>query len=497
MVFNLVRSEGVPALAYSPNDVSVPLQCTLKMLNSDTQFAVFLELSISINGIDGKQLFTLRYEGDNLIPGKTSLGNANISLPDRLLHIARQGQPQYQTLSLALKAPCSVWFPRSLGHRVSSLDTGSHELVTLAKARKIHILFDTKWLGKDNFARLQSTVKCSQQLVGFSVLPQFALLYQQVDWSIPNFVQDTKSETYVPVEDLASEALPSIEDAVGGAPPVEDVTHDAPPPYAQVTSKRPRDTRTSLTPDSPLPKRLLQDPTCAPSPTKRATSTASSTATVPVDLFQERVISAVEKVLPDLLRAQLPTLLQDLPGILVGPSPSPSLSPTPHSSQIVNAHTQHRRTSSPKPTLAALLKAAISKHTKIHVQRVFTGALDQAFEQATELHNSANVEFEEYVGDTRHEFATIKEDHVASLNEEFNGKLEEFKERLVEEKDELEEWVKEHIEGVVLQTLDRVNMVKNRVWCGCERLHCAEDEQSGLEQRRRAMSLPLSKSEGR
>jgi hypothetical protein len=505
MVLNLVRNQGVPALAYAVNDVSVLWPCSLKILHSDAQFVVSLGHSISIHGHDDEQLFTLRYEGDNLMPGKASLGSVGISLSDGLLqNIARHGQPRPRTLSLTLKAPCSVWYPHNLGNGVSSLQTRFHDFSIMAKATEVHILFDINWLGKNNLAQLQSVVEGSRQLTGIPVIAQFARSYQQADWSILNF-QDAKFEAYVPNEDEASEAVPSIEDAL----------HDAPPPYVHVSSKRPRSSRfpswlqyrhianvcflarTSLTPDSPLPKRLLQDTTCVPSPTERATSavspgsksTASSTATVQVDVFQDIVTSAVEKVLPEMLRAQLPSILQDLlPGLLAGPSPSPSSSPTPRSSQIANAPIKHQPASSHKPTPAAVFRAVISTHTQTHLQRILTDALDQAHDQATELHDSAGVEFDEYLADTRLDFATLKEEHIAAFNEDCNEKLEEFKERLVEEKEEAEEEVEEHAEKMVLMARDKLNM---EVWCRCKSHHCAREKKNEVEQGRRAMSLPL------
>jgi len=249
MVLSLVRNEGVPALAYSADDVSVLWPCSLKILHSEAQFMVSLGHSISIHGVDDKQLITLRYEGDNLMPSKTSLGNVRISLPDTSLQIiARHGKPRPRTLSLTLKAPCSVWFPRSLGNGVSNLHTGFHKLLTLARATEVRILFDTNWLGKINLARLQSVVEGSRQLTGVPVIPQFARSYQQIDWSVFNTIQDTESGEYLPIKDLASEALPSIEDTVAGvagAPPIEDFIHDAPPSYAQVSSKRSRNSKSS------------------------------------------------------------------------------------------------------------------------------------------------------------------------------------------------------------------------------------------------------------
>ncbi|CAA9959442.1 hypothetical protein PTMSG1_02860 [Pyrenophora teres f. maculata] len=446
------------------------------MLHSDTQFVVSLGHSISIHGVDDKQLFTLRYQGDNLMLGKTSLRDVAIPLPEGSLDmIARQGQPRPRTLLLSLKAPCSVWYPHSLGNEVYSLHTSIAELLTLARATEVRILFDINWLGKNNLARLQSVVEGSQQLTGVPVIPQFACLYQQVDWSVLDSVQDAKSGAYLSTED---EAVPSIEDAL----------LDAPPSYAHVSGKRSRKTRTSSTPNSPPPKRLLQDPTCAPSPPERAKSMASSTATVQVDVFQDIVTSAVEKVLPDLLRTQLPSILQDLlPGMLTGLSPSPSLSPTPCSSHIVNALTQHRRTSSHNPTPAAVVRAAISTHTKTHLQELLTDAL----EQASELHNSARNEFEDDLVDIKLEMATLKEDHIAAFNEECNEKLAELKERLAEDEDETEVAAKEYSDEIVLRTWDKLNMMEKGVRCRCKCRYGLKNKQVKLEQGTRAMSLPL------
>lgn len=240
MVLNLVRKEGVRALAYAVNDASVLSTCSLKILYSDAQFALSLGHSVTIPGVDGEQLLTLRYEGDNLVPGQTSLRNVAIPLPDESLHaIARHGQPRPRTLSLTLKAPCSLWYPRILGNRVSGLQISSPNLLTLARATQICIVFDAKWLG-DNLALLQRIVEGSRQLTGVPVIPQFRNVYQQADWSTLNLDQDAKSGACLPIEDLASEVVPSIEYVVAGPPPIDEAEHDAPPPYAHVSSKRSR-----------------------------------------------------------------------------------------------------------------------------------------------------------------------------------------------------------------------------------------------------------------
>ncbi|KAJ6284674.1 hypothetical protein J3E71DRAFT_339037 [Bipolaris maydis] len=423
------------------------------MLHSDNQFTLSLGHSVSIHGLVNPQLLTLRYEGDNLIPGNMSLGNVDIALP---------------------------------GKTGSGLHTGFHKLLKLARATEVRILFDINWLEKSNLARLQSAIEGSRQLAGVPAIPEFTRLYREADWSILNCTKDPEPE-----------ALPSIEDAVAGAPPpIGETVDDAPPPYARVSGKRSRNARTSLTPDSPLPKRLLQDHTYPRPPKERASpasplsakSTASSTATVQVDIFQDLVTSAVEKVLPDLMRAQFPSILQDLlPEVLAGYSPSPSLSPTRHSSQLANTPTKHRPIPSQKLTPSTVVRSVISAYTETHLQRILADALDQASHQASELHNSANAEFEDNLADTRLDFAALKEDHLTAFNDECNEKLVEFKERLVEEKDEVEA----HADRVVLKTWDRLNRVDGEVCPQCKCVCSTRHKQSEVSQARRAISLPL------
>jgi hypothetical protein len=122
MVLNLVRDTGVPALAYSANDASVLWPCTLRILFSDAQFVVSLGHSIPIHGLDNEQLFTLRYDGDNILPGKASLGNVGISLAAGLLQkIARHGQPNLKSCRSRSKHPVLYGTLTVL-----ATDTGTH-----------------------------------------------------------------------------------------------------------------------------------------------------------------------------------------------------------------------------------------------------------------------------------------------------------------------------------------------------------------------------------
>jgi hypothetical protein len=251
MVRNLVRKGGVPAVAYSSTDATALEPCNVILLCSETktnaQFTALLEAPISIHGIDDKQTFVLRFDGDNLVPGRISLDHTKIPPTDELVDkIAREGQPELRVLSLTLKTPCSVWYPRTLSSAVSRFDTPSHELVDLTKTMEIRILFDTKWLGS-NLSRLRSVSERSSQLSGVPVVPGtiYTQLYVQADWSILNFVEEAEPEGLPVVEVAVYKVVPSVEDAAVGASSFKDVLDDAPPSYAQVPSKRSRNGKSS------------------------------------------------------------------------------------------------------------------------------------------------------------------------------------------------------------------------------------------------------------
>jgi hypothetical protein len=258
-LLHLVRKKGIPALTYSTTHANIPWPCTLKILHdSDLQFMLSLETPVQIHGSDDKHSFVLRFDGDILIPGKSKLEGINIRLSAALVDsITRQGHSQVQTLSLSLKAPCSLWYPFTAGSEATSLCTPSQELVTIAKATEVRIVFDTKWVGHENLAQLRSAVEGSRQLTAIPVKSEleFTLSHRQANLNPVEFVDPTTSSS---VEDVVSVAGISVVDAVPGAyPSAEDATLDilpsveveddirnygAPPAYS---SKRSRTSKSS------------------------------------------------------------------------------------------------------------------------------------------------------------------------------------------------------------------------------------------------------------
>jgi hypothetical protein len=479
MVVHLVKKQGVPAFACPSSDHSVLWPCSLVMLHDKpaaqpVQFAVQLEASVRLHGIEDEQHLVLSFDGDNLVPDKASLRPINVSL-DTIRH---EDYLEPRMLSLTLKEPCSVWYPRALGSDMARLDTPCRELVALASTTKVHVFFDGQWLGRKR-GLLQQAVQTSSQLASVPLLSRnvFAHTYLHTPASILNLVED------------ADAALPSIEDA----------RDDVLPPYERVSGKRARLPMSSTPPthDKHLSKRLQANPWASP-PRKRASPapSTSSNATVEVDVFQELVQKAVDKALPDALRAEatlqnlvsstvtavLPSILQSiLPSLLPPPPPPPTvIVPGP-----LNAHFHAR--------LTTILDTAAS------------AALDDMSNAADDAHHRLRAELSEELADHKVDVQMVKEDHLCSFERECGERREEFAEGIREAwemvEDDVDAWargrineVEEEGEKAVRKVMDRLDeqgrTVPHRSKCfHCRKCTCeAEHERQSS---RRAMSMPL------
>jgi hypothetical protein len=196
-----------------------------------------------------------------------------------------------------------------------------------------------------------------------------------------------------------------------------------------------------------------------------------------VDVFQEVVTSAVEKVLPDILRKELPgILLEVLPRLLTGSTPSPSLSPTQHSSPSANTFTRHRPTPNHKPTLETAMQTALKAAT----DRILNAISDDVSNQVCEHVKSAEVKIDEHFDDNKADLDRLKETLTLEFENDCNAELGRLQDTLDEAKQNVETYADE----IVHKTSDRLHMVDRDV---------AKDQLSKLGQGRRAMSLPLEK----
>lgn len=496
MIANLVKSQGVSAFACLSSHPSVLWPCALVMLHDKPvaraeQFAVHLEVSVRLHGVEGTQPLVLCFDGDNIVPGQASLSSVNVdvSRSDICLDtIAREGYADAHMLSLTLQEPCSLRYPRALGSEVARLDTPCREIFALANATKVHILFDAHWLGR-KFGTLQHAILTSSQLAGIPLRGVYAQTYTQVPSSILHLVDD------------ADAALPSIEHA----------PDDPLPPYETVSAKRERqDTSSSPpAPDKHVSKRLIQTNPWA-SPFKVRGSPAPSTATdatVEVDTLQELVQIAVEKALPVALLADptLPGLVSSavakalpalLPGILQGILPD-MLPPPP--------------APAPPPAPVVVAVGPLHKHVVNHLNTIVDTAaskvLDDISNTADDAFHRIRTELSEDLADHKVDVQMVKDDHWRSFERECEEKAEALRQGISDVKEEVEEdiegYKREKIDeiqekidemgetavGKVKRTLD---VMANDVRFGdthCRRCQCEADQDGQRGQR--SMSMPL------
>jgi hypothetical protein len=204
---HLVSGSGISVLTYTSDDPT-PRPSTLFVKHCDTpRTTLSLKFSIPIRGFDEKQAFLLIYHACNLVPGKTKLGPATIPLlPGPLQKISRAGKPKVLTLSLTLKETCPVYGPPSSGGIApkSDLDLSFHQLVQLAGALQIHILFDYNQIHQNQRKRFACLTDDKTEWKGSPVGPPG---YQLVNRSFLILVEDAVSGAPPPYSRKRSESF--------------------------------------------------------------------------------------------------------------------------------------------------------------------------------------------------------------------------------------------------------------------------------------------------
>ena len=85
MTLHYVRASGVPAWVPLPCDEAQGLLCVLHVRHSKDkkQAVITLGLSVPVDDMESDPSFTLVYNADILVPGKTSLSSStNLALPN-------------------------------------------------------------------------------------------------------------------------------------------------------------------------------------------------------------------------------------------------------------------------------------------------------------------------------------------------------------------------------------------------------------------------------
>lgn len=160
------------------------LSCTLRIQHHEPrkQATLMLRTCVSLHGAD-EQAFVGQYDADNLTIG----GDGAVHVPeDRSAEIARNSTSgQMTTLSLHLNHPCPLWCPRS--EALLPAPEPAHveafsELVQLAKAVTLRIVFDYNWLSLDARVPYQRLIKAKERLTGFPVHEYYSRFYRLADW---------------------------------------------------------------------------------------------------------------------------------------------------------------------------------------------------------------------------------------------------------------------------------------------------------------------------
>jgi hypothetical protein len=178
---------GFPVLAYlTPEPLSLP--CTLRIQHHEPrkQVTLMLRTCVSLHGAHDEQAFVAQYDADNLLP---NTGAQTVYTPAaRLADIVRNpSSHRITTLSLQLKQACPLWCPRLealLPKPEPAHVEAFHELVQLAKARTVHIVFDYHWLSQDAQVPFQRITKGKETLTGFPVAEYYSRFYRLADWTV-------------------------------------------------------------------------------------------------------------------------------------------------------------------------------------------------------------------------------------------------------------------------------------------------------------------------
>lgn len=144
----------------------------------------------------------------------------------------------------------------------------------------------------------------------------------------------------------------------------------------------------------------------------------------------------------------------------------------------------------PQPPTIPTISALLSAHVSTHLKKICSDALDQASDQATEFYNSVSLETNEVLDEHKADVATIKEDTIAELSRECDEKLVEFKERVTEAIEEVEERVEIHADKVVGRACDILDALKTEMEKKEVRSKCVVFPGAKTKRQVRAVSLP-------
>lgn len=179
---------GFPVLVYLTSE-PLSLSCSLRIQHRESrkQVTLMLRTCISLHGADSEQAFVAQYDADNLYDTPNMAANTHIPSA-RLDRIVRNPRTtQIKTISLRLKEPCPLWCPQLdilLPQPEPSHVELFNELVQLAKATTVRIVFDNNWLSLEQRIPIQRIVDGELELAGFPVADYYSRYFKRRDWTV-------------------------------------------------------------------------------------------------------------------------------------------------------------------------------------------------------------------------------------------------------------------------------------------------------------------------
>ncbi|KAH6613077.1 hypothetical protein C7974DRAFT_428796 [Boeremia exigua] len=379
--------DSVPVLAYLS---SQPLSqsCRMRIFhNNDSNLSIALYVTVTLHRAAEQQVFVMQYDADNHRENRPAASHPPISkhIPiDRLAEYARHVDPETTTLTLSLMQPAPVWCPRDqIMAPQASADSvvAFDELVELARATTVHLVFDYKWLTGAARAAVQRLIKGKLALHGFPLTKYFAKTWERKDWT--HFA------------------------------PASATAHS---PTPEASNKRARSVSGLSTP-SPPAKRPLADNPIAPSPTEVASSPPEYAKPGSEADYQTLAIRRV--------------VLRELPAILASTLPAvlPTIFAVPDSD--INCFASDASTFSKLELTAA--GAAFVPHLVAHLQPQIQDLMERAMSRTGEQREAAMLEFEEHIDDLRLGLVTVKEDGEMEMMRMIDEKTEGLQQDLEDE----------------------------------------------------------------
>jgi hypothetical protein len=258
-------------------------RCTLVFKKAANRASIFVELPIPFDGSD-EHVITLAYDANILSPGEQSLERPRDTVhlrPEEHAAITRnQSSGMVKHLTLTVKeGGCRTLVPRFIEKKkcgpvvIAFFD----QTIMLAKATRIHVLFDYNYVHKKDRSKFMQFVLHPEKLSSYPVDVSPGGNLMEVD-----LLSLCRGAVHDVLPSCVDTANPLIEAATAVATP------NTPPPYTNAPHYSSTEKATTVaTPDTPPPYTRVSNRHFKPthelqaSPTEKATSIATSSTQSP------------------------------------------------------------------------------------------------------------------------------------------------------------------------------------------------------------------------